>query len=104
MWRGLEYRVKDAVESFKNKRSKLMVILDRSGGTIEVVEHLVSIIRHNYTEVDFIIPEKAMSAGAVFVMAGDRIHMSYFSCLGPIDPQVFKDDRYIPAVSYLNQY
>ena len=45
-----------------------------------------------------------MSAGAVFVMAGDRIHMSYFSCLGPIDPQVFKDDRYIPAVSYLNQY
>ena len=46
MWRGLEYRVKDAVESFKNKRSKLMVILDTSGGTIEVVEHLVSIIRH----------------------------------------------------------
>ena len=45
-----------------------------------------------------------MSAGTVFVMAGDRIFMGYFSCLGPIDPQIVKDGELVPALSYLNQY
>ena len=30
--------------------------------------------------------------------------MSYFSCLGPIDPQIVKDEKLVPALSYLNQY
>jgi G3E family GTPase len=62
------------------------------------------VIRHHYDEVDFLVPDRAMSAGTVFVMAGDRIFMNYFSCLGPIDPQIVKDDELVPALSYLNQY
>jgi hypothetical protein len=30
--------------------------------------------------------------------------MYYFSCLGHIDPQVIKDDKLVPALSYLNQF
>ena len=30
--------------------------------------------------------------------------MNYFSCLGPIDPQIEKDGKFVPAMSYLNQY
>ena len=66
----------------RTKRPKITVVLDTVGGIVEVVERIVSIIRHHYDEVDFLIPDKAMSAGTVFVMAGDRIFMSYFSCLG----------------------
>ena len=31
--------------------------------------------------------------------------MDYFSCLGPIDPQVYdENNRLVPALSYLNQF
>ena len=101
---GLEHRVRHAVELFQARRSRIAVILDTLGGTIEVVERIVHIIRHHYDEVDFLVPDRAMSAGTVFVMAGDRIFMGYFSCLGPIDPQIVKNDELVPALSYLNQY
>ena len=39
------------------------------GGTIEVVERMVNTIRHHYEDVSFIVLDKAMSAGTVFVMS-----------------------------------
>lgn len=45
-----------------------------------------------------------MSAGTVLAMSGDDILMDYFSCLGPIDPQLERDDRLVPALSYLSQF
>ena len=101
---GLDKIVKEAVELFQNRRTTIAVILDTLGGTAEVVERMVDVIRHHYDEVDFLIPDRAMSAGTIFTMAGDRIFMGYFSGLGPIDPQVEKDGRLFPALGYLTQY
>ena len=101
---SLENSVKRAVEFFQDRRPRIAVILDTPGGIVEVVERMVGVIRYHYKEVDFIVPDRAMSAGTVFVMAGDRIFMGYFSCLGPIDPQIVKNDELVPALSYLNQY
>jgi hypothetical protein len=65
---------------------------------------MVGTIRHHYGEVIFTVPNIAMSAGTVFVMSGDRILMDYLSRLGPIDPQIEKDDKLVHALSYLNQF
>ncbi len=101
---GLEYRVKVAVEARESRRATLVVILHTGGGVVEVVERIVRVFRKHYTEVKFLIPDQAMSAGTVLAMSGDDILMDYHSCLGPIDPQLPKDDRLIPALSYLSQY
>lgn len=101
---GLEHRVRDAIEPIDTRRPKLAVVLDTPGGTVEVVERMVDTIRHFYDDVQFVIPDRAMSAGTIFAMSGDSIWMDYFSRLGPIDPQVWKDDKFVPALSYLNQY
>ena len=101
---GLDKIVKEAVELFQDKRTTIAVILDTIGGSAVVVERMVNVIRHHYNEVDFLIPDRAMSAGTIFAMAGDRIFMGYFSGLGPIDPQVEKDGRFFPALGYLTQY
>ncbi len=106
---GLEHRVRYAAELKTNRRPALAVILDTTGGVVEVVERIVGVFRHHYAEVTFIVPDRAMSAGTVLVMSGDRIFMDYFSCLGPIDPQIqIEDDKgrikLIPALSYLNQF
>lgn len=101
---GLENTIRNTIEGLRNRRGKIAVVLDTVGGVVEVVERMATVIRHHYNEVDFLVPDRAMSAGTVFVMAGDQIYMNYFSCLGPIDPQIEKDGKFVPAMSYLNQY
>ena len=86
------------------KRDKLYVILTTLGGSAEIVERYVNILRHHYSEVNFIVPDYAYSAGTIFCMSGDSILMDYISVLGPIDPQVpNKDNRYVAALSYLDK-
>lgn len=101
---GLDVRFRDAVESITDHKDAMSIVVDTQGGIVEVVERMVNTLRHFYDEVYFIIPNRAMSAGTVLVMSGDRILMDHFSCLGPIDPQVEKDGRLIPALSYLYQF
>lgn len=101
---GLEHAVKAATEAREERGETLAVILDTPGGVVEVVERIVRVLRHHYSEVKFIIPDKAMSAGTVLAMSGDDILMDYHSCLGPIDPQLEKDGRLVPALSYLSQF
>ena len=101
---GLEHGVKAATEAREERGETLAVILDTPGGVVEVVERIVRVLRHHYAEVKFIIPDKAMSAGTVLAMSGDDILMDYHSCLGPIDPQLEKDGRLVPALSYLSQF
>ncbi len=103
---GLEHRVRDAITALgeSDRRTSAAVILDTDGGIVEVVERMVDVIRHFYKDVQFVIVDRAMSAGTIFAMSGDSIMMDYFSVLGPIDPQVFKGDRFVPALSYLHQF
>lgn len=101
---GLDSRLKTAIEAIITKKNRVLIILDTVGGLVEVVERMVTVLRYHYEEVIFVIPDKAMSAGTVFAMSGDRILMNYFSVLGPIDPQIFKDGKFVPALSYLDMY
>ena len=104
MQEGVEHLAKIAIEAREKRRKNLFVILDTPGGVVEIVERIVRVLREHYTEVKFIIPDRAMSAGTVLAMSGDEILMDYHSCLGPIDPQLVRDDRLVPALSYLAQY
>lgn len=101
---GLENRVRQALDMVLAKKPSLAIILDTQGGIVEVVERMVTTIRNFYGEIIFIIPNRAMSAGTVFVMSGDRILMDYFSCLGPIDPQIERDGKLVPALAYLAEF
>ena len=101
---GLDAMVRDAIEMKKTRRNKIAIILQTPGGVVEVVERMVGVIRNFYQEVIVIVPDQAMSAGTVFALSADQIMMDYFSRLGPIDPQIPKDDKLVPALAYLNQY
>ncbi len=79
------------------------MFLNTPGGSAETVEKLVEMIRFNYAEVYFVVPDEAMSAGTIFCMAGDKIFMDYTSSLGPIDPQIHNGKDWVPALGYLDQ-
>lgn len=109
---GADDEVRDAVESRTKKKARtkkrdgLAVVLETTGGYVEVAERMADTFRAHYGRVEFIIPNSAMSAGTILVMSGDAIHMDYYSVLGPIDPQIARTPGggLVPALGYLAQY
>jgi hypothetical protein len=95
--------IEDLAKSLE-KRDTLYIILTTTGGSATAVDRYISILRHHYSVVNFIIPDYAYSAGTIFCMSGDNIFMDYYSVLGPIDPQVQnKDGRWVAALGYLDK-
>lgn len=86
------------------KSDRLTVILETPGGSGEVVEDLVRIIRERYTYVSFIIPCYSKSAGTIFAMSGNEILMGCTSALGPIDAQLISNGKTYSADALLEKY
>lgn len=84
-------------------RKRLTFFLNTPGGSAETVEKMVEITRFHYGEVYFVVPDMAMSAGTILCMSGNMIFMDYSSSLGPIDPQVFNGEQWVPALGYLDK-
>lgn len=106
LYYGIDDIVRDVVEAITPRKKNLTIVLETTGGYIEVVERMVHTVRRHYRHVEYVIPSHAMSAGTVLVMSGNRIWMDYYSILGPIDPQVRRQEKgpFLPALGYLAQY
>ena len=101
---NIESDFRRIVEDIAGKNQTIYIVLNTTGGSATAVERFVKILRHNYKEVNFIVPNYAYSAGTIFCMSGDKIFMDYFSVLGPIDPQVRnKDGNWVAALGYLDK-
>ena len=103
---SVEKRFREFIELLQDdgdKSERLIVFLNTSGGSTETVEKMVEIVRYHYSEVYFVVPDEAVSAGTILCMSGDKIFMDYSSSLGPIDPQVFNGKDWVPALGYLDQ-
>jgi len=84
---------------------KLVILLTTGGGYLEPVLRMVATLRKHYDVIDFVIPNYAYSAGTVFAMSGDAIHMDYYSRLGPIDPQIESSSGMsISALGHLEKF
>lgn len=83
------------------KGQKVDVILETPGGSAEVAEDIVKLLRAKYSEVAFIIPGMAKSAGTIIVMSGDEILMDPASSLGPIDAQIQWEGKSFSAEAFL---
>lgn len=104
---GGERTVRKIIEDLSkdpNKKDKLYVVLTTGGGSINPVKRFVNIFRNYYSEIHYIVPDYAYSAGTIMCCSGDSILMSYYSVLGPIDPQVKNSDgKFVAALGYLDK-
>lgn len=72
-----------------SKGSRLDVILESGGGSIDSAYNIGLLLRRYATEeLNIIIPRWAKSAATVIACAGDKIEMTPVAELGPVDPQI----------------
>jgi len=76
----------DLIEGINSK--EIDILLHSPGGSAEATERIVNLIRSNFSNIRFIIPNAAYSAATMLALCGDEILMDERSTLGPIDPQI----------------
>jgi ClpP class serine protease len=83
---------------------KLDFILETPGGSGEVAEDIIRLLRAQYDTVSVIVPGWAKSAGTIIAMAGDEILMGTASALGPIDAQLAWQGKQFSADALLEGF
>jgi len=100
--------VQDQLENLKSQKGSrhagIDVMLETGGGSGEVAEDIVRIIRSRYESVAFIVPGMAKSAGTIMVMSGDEILMDDNSALGPIDAQIQFEGKQFSAEALIKGF
>lgn len=92
----------EMVATVPKEYKEIDIVLVTPGGIANQVSNFVNTLRPRFDKVNFILLDKAMSAGTIFIMSGDEIIMSNQSKFGPIDPQIpNREGRYVPAQSLL---
>lgn len=92
----------EMIASLPKSAKNIDIVLVTPGGFANQVAKFVNKLRPRFDKVSFILLNKAMSAGTIFVMSGDEIVMSSQSQIGPIDPQVRDNNgNFVPAQSIL---
>lgn len=76
----------DLVEDIQEK--EVDIVVNSPGGSAEVTESLVGILRSKFENIRFAIPNSAKSAATLLCLSGDKLLMDHRSELGPIDPQI----------------
>jgi ClpP class serine protease len=87
----------DLIEGIRDREVDFLI--NSPGGVAEVTEAIVSMIRARFTNVRFMIPTMAKSAGTLLVLSGDELLMDHRSELGPVDPQKFTKSMRIQPVA-----
>jgi hypothetical protein len=87
----------------------LDVLLHSPGGSPEVAESIVKLLRSRFSHLRFIVPHIAKSAATMICCSGDEVLLDERSELGPIDPQMqlLRADKVpitAPAQAILKQF
>jgi hypothetical protein len=92
----------EMIRSLPDGVDEIDIALVTPGGFAHQVAKFVNTLRPRFKKVNFILLNKAMSAGTIFALSGDEIIMTKQSQIGPIDPQVRnRSGEFVPAQSLL---
>jgi membrane-bound ClpP family serine protease len=90
------------ISSLPPECKEIDIVLVTPGGFAHQVAKFVNKLRPRFEKISFILLNKSMSAGTIFIMSGDEIIMTNQSQIGPIDPQVrTKTGEFVPAQAIL---
>jgi hypothetical protein len=85
-------------------KTKLDLILHTPGGDYEATKRIINYLHETYNNIRVFIPHMAMSGGTLIACSADEIYMGPYSSLGPIDPQVFLNNNYVPVNAIIEEF
>ncbi len=92
----------EMISSLPAECKEIDIVLVTPGGFAHQVAKFVNKLRPRFDKISFILLNKSMSAGTIFIMSGDEIIMTNQSQIGPVDPQVrTKNGEFVPAQAIL---
>ena len=81
----------------KKHRNKIIIVLHIPGGDSYAANSIVEYLQNKFDYIEVIVPCVAMSAGAMLSLSSDCIIMGKQSQLGPIDPEVILNEKFVTA-------
>jgi hypothetical protein len=85
-------------------RKGLTLLLHTPGGVTNATETIVAYLWSKFEDFEVVIPTYAMSAGTMIGLAANRLIMGRQSQLGPIDPQMPIQQRFVSAQAIVDQF
>lgn len=85
-------RLKKILKSTGNTK-KISLAIYTNGGNLETPWPLVNLIREHCENFEVIILDKALSAGTLIALGADKIVMTPYSSLSPVDPSTNIQDQ-----------
>jgi len=82
----------------------LTLLLHTPGGVTNATETIVAYLSSKFQDIEVVIPTYAMSAGTMISLAANRLVMGRQSQLGPIDPQMPVQQRFVSAQAIVDQF
>lgn len=103
---GIEY---DDLTHFEDQLSnldgtQLDLIIESPGGSGEVAEDMVRLVRSRFERFCVLVPGWAKSAATIIAMGADEIVMTTTGALGPIDAQLSRNGNQFSADAFLNGF
>ncbi|WP_369158847.1 SDH family Clp fold serine proteinase [Candidatus Thiodiazotropha sp. LNASS1] len=90
----------EMVQSVPDGIDAVDILLVTPGGMGPQVAQFVEAIRRRFSDVAFLLPHLAMSAGTIWALSGNEIIMDERAFIGPIDPQMpGKSGHFVPLQS-----
>ncbi len=90
--------------SYRVSKECLDLIIHSPGGDYEATKRIINYIRETYRRIRVFVPHMAMSGATMIACAADEIYMGPYSSLGPTDPQVLINGRYIPVEAAISEF
>src|SRR4029077_8245582 len=85
-------------------RKGLTLLLHTPGGVTNATETIVAYLWSKFDDLEVVIPTYAMSAGTIISLAANRLIMGRQSQLGPIDPQMPLQQRFVSAKAIVDPF
>jgi hypothetical protein len=94
----------DAFGYPNGKMSKINVLLDSPGGSLDSAYKIVRYLTCYTSELNVHVPRRAKSASTLLALGANHIYLSPFGELGPLDTQIFDPRNPVAYVSALDCY
>ena len=93
------YRLAEACIDQDRVAQNVLLILCTFGGRAEAAYKSARFLQDNYKSFTVFIPNQCKSAGTILAIGANKIVMSDFGELGPLDVQVLKQDEFLELSS-----